>query len=268
MQKMKKIPYSIMLEQLPKMPKEELQRHLTELGCTYSYDKIYDLLTKTFNDLQIADEIFQRCSISDTNSPYTKDFIDEAVLEIAQRESFPFTHYGTITRNFIQAMDVADDVARIDLMEANFRKLMKLAKIFSLQSVESLQYQVNDGIDVLTMLAEMLDGMQQMARKDHAVAKRIVAFVDKYLQVFPKTNNFTKVMLQYEQAQAYIVLKSRKGEALFMKLLKTHSDPSDVILHYGLAYMDDDPAKTKKIFMQYQKMLDKKSEAYDLLWTS
>ena len=72
-------------------------------------------------------------------------------------------------------------------------------------------------------------------------------------------------MLQYEQAQAYLTLNSVKGEQLFLKLLKTHSDPTDVILHYGLAYLDDDEEKTRKIFLRYQNKLDKKSESYDII---
>lgn len=115
------------------------------------------------------------------------------------------------------------------------------------------------------MLAEMLDTMQQLARQEKPYAKRIVAFVDKYLQIFTKTNTFTKVMLQYEQAQAYLTFNSVKGEQLFLKLLKTHSDPTDVILHYGLAYLDDDEEKTRKIFLRYQNKLDKKSESYDII---
>ena len=261
----KKIPYDIMMVQLKQMSKEELQRHLQLLGCDWSYEAIYESLKKTFNDLQVADAIFDSCIIQDDNSPYPKDFIDEAVLEIARRETFSFIHYGIVSRDFVQAMQLSDDQQRVDALEMNFRKVLKLAKTFSLDSLEGIVYQVNDGVDIISMLAEMLDTMQQLARQEKPYAKRIVAFVDKYLQIFTKTNTFTKVMLQYEQAQAYLTFNSAKGEQLFLKLLKTHSEPTDVILHYGLAYLDDDEEKTRKIFLRYQNKLDKKSESYDII---
>ena len=65
----KKIPYDIMMVQLKQMSKEELQRHLQLLGCDWSYEAIYESLKKTFNDLQVADAIFDSCIIQDDNSP-------------------------------------------------------------------------------------------------------------------------------------------------------------------------------------------------------
>ena len=260
-----KIPYAIMLEQLAQMSKSEINRHLELLGCLWDYDKISLQLSKTYNDLQVADDIFQNFSIQEEKSPYGKSFIDEAVFEIVSRESFTFTHYGLLSREILELRDQLDDEACLLKMEASYRSLFKLAKQFSLTSMEGLVYQVNDGTDLVAIVAEMLDHMQQKAREDHAYAKKIVEFVDKFLKIFTKTNPFTKVMLQYEQAQAYIVLRSSKGEQLFRSLLKTHSDPTDVVLHYGLAYIDDDPRRTGKIFKQYVRLLDPKSESYEVI---
>ena len=78
----KKIPYDIMMVQLKQMSKEELQRHLQLLGCDWSYEAIYESLKKTFNDLQVADAIFDSCIIQDDNSPYPKDFIDEVAIMV------------------------------------------------------------------------------------------------------------------------------------------------------------------------------------------
>lgn len=254
-----KIPYQMMLEQLSQMSKDEITRHLDALGCKWNYDQIHQQLETTYNDLQVADVIFQQFQIDDTSSCYSKNFIDEAVYEIALRESFPFTHYGILARELENATHEHD----IEKEEQCYRKLLKLAKQFSLTSMEGIMYQVNDGIDLLSDLAQMLDEMQQKARENRDYAKRIVDFIDKYLKIFTNTSSFTKVMLQYEQAQAYILLHSTKGEQIFKHLLKTHSDPTDVVLHYGLAYLDDDSKKTLKIFNQYQRLLDPKSESYE-----
>lgn len=254
-----KVPYQVMLEQLSQMPKEEINRHLDTLGCKWDYDQIHQQLETTYNDLQVADVIFSNGHIDDCNSCYPKSFIDEAVYEIATRESFSFTHYGIIARELEQAMEQHD----VTKQEQIFRKLLKLAKQFSLTSMEGIMYEVNDGIDLLSYLAQMLDEMQQQARIERTYAKKIVDFIEKYGKVFTNTSPFTKVMLQYEQAQAYILLRSSKGEQMFKQLLKTHSDPTDVVLHYGLAYLDDDSKKTLKIFNQYQRLLDPKSESYE-----
>lgn len=86
-----KVAFSIACEQLKQMSKEEICRHLKELGCTWSYERIYNELANTLNDLSVSDKIFEECKIDDTDSCYSIDFIDEAVLEIANREKFFFS---------------------------------------------------------------------------------------------------------------------------------------------------------------------------------
>ena len=34
---------------------------------------------------------------------------------------------------------------------------------------------------------------------------------------------------------------------MFQKLLATHSDVTDVVLHYALAYLDDDEKRTRRV---------------------
>ncbi len=69
--------------------------------------------------------------------------------------------------------------------------------------------------------------------------------------------------MQYEQGQAYIAMKSKKGEQLYQKLLKTHKDPTEVVLHYALSYLDDDEKKACSILKRYTNKLDPKSESYE-----
>ena len=61
----------------------------------------------------------------------------------------------------------------------------------------------------------------------------------------------------------YPSIKSKKGEQMFQKLLATHSDVTDVVLHYALAYLDDDEKRTRRLLERYASRLDKESPAYE-----
>lgn len=261
-----KIAFSILCEQIKKMSKEELCRHLKELGCTWSYERIYNELANTLDDLSVSDKIFEECKIDDSKSCYSLDFIDEAVLEISNREQFPFLHYGKIGNALTELLDKKiPENEKIDDMETLFRNLMKSAKHFQVTSLESLVYEINDGMDMLGTLAYMLDIMMQEGRKDSSMYERIVRFVDKYLQIFTKTGEMVKMMLMYEQAQAYVAMHSSKGEKMFLDMLKTYRDKTEVILHYGLAYIDDDIEKTLRIFKKYEYLLNEESDSYEII---
>lgn len=261
-----KVAFSIACEQLKQMSKEEICRHLKELGCTWSYERIYNELANTLNDLSVSDKIFEECKIDDTDSCYSIDFIDEAVLEIANREKFSFQHYGKISHALSELLEKQiPENKKIDDMETLFRSLMKSAKQFQETSLEGLVYRVNDGMDMLGTLAYMLDIMMQEGRNDSSLYERIVKFVDKYLQVFTNTSEMVKMMLLYEQAQAYVAMHSLKGEKMFLDMLKTYRDKTEVVLHYGLAYIDDDVEKTLRIFKKYESLLDEESDSYEII---
>ena len=74
-----------------------------------------------------------------------------------------------------------------------------------------------------------------------------------------------KMMLLYEQAQAYVAMHSSKGEKMFLDMLKTNRDKTEVVLHYGLAYIDDDVEKTLRIFKKYESLLDEESDSYEII---
>ena len=113
--------------------------------------------------------------------------------------------------------------------------------------------------------ADMLDIMMQEGRNDASLYERIVKFVEKYLQVFTNTSEMVKMMLFYEQAQAYVAMHSSKGEKMFLDMLKTYRDKTEVVLHYGLAYIDDDVEKTLRIFKKYESLLDEESDSYEII---
>ena len=120
-------------------------------------------------------------------------------------------------------------------------------------------------MDMLGTLAYMLDIMMQEGRNDASLYERIVKFVEKYLQVFTNTSEMVKMMLFYEQAQAYVAMHSSKGEKMFLDMLKTYRDKTEVVLHYGLAYIDDDVEKTLRIFKKYESLLDEESDSYEII---
>ena len=148
-------------------------------------------------------------------------------------------------------------------MLEQFRLLFKTAKKFKIESLEGMSYQVNDGVDMIAVVTFLLDILMEEGRQNKEAYQTIVSFVDKFLSVFPKTSVFFRVNMQYEQGQAYIAMKSKKGEQLYQKLLKTHKDPTEVVLHYALSYLDDDEKKACSILKRYTNKLDPKSESYE-----
>ena len=86
------------------LSKEEIEKQLHALGCKLGYDEIKEKLNDTYNDLAVSDMIFETQTIDDTNTVYPKGFIDEAVLEIAKREDYSFTHYGIISDRILDIM--------------------------------------------------------------------------------------------------------------------------------------------------------------------
>lgn len=262
---LQQMSYDEMMVQLKTMPKDIINLHLKSLGCTYTYDDLKKQLESSYNELAIADSIFETQEINDKHSIVPKSFVDEVVLEITYRETYTMTHYGSISCAIEALVQSSLDADGIRNLQAQFQKLFKTAKQFHIQSLEAMMYQVNDGIDMLSALTFLLDEMMIKGREDKQYYKDIVTFVDKYLSVFSKTSDFLKVTLLYEQAQAYIALKSKKGEQLFLELLATHSDVSDVVLHYALAYLDDDERKALKIIQRYESKLDKENESYRIL---
>lgn len=261
---LKKSGFQDMMEAIKTMNREAINEQLLQLGCTLTYEDIYEKLKETYNDLAVADAIFQTQTIDDTATRFPKTFIDEAVLEIARRESFAFTHYGLISDAILDLMEQGSEHMAEELL-AQFRLLFKTAQKFHMESLEAMMYQVNDGVDMIGVITMLLDQLMEQGRQDTECYRTLVSFVDKFLKVFPKTSAFICVGMQYEQAQAYIALKSKKGEQMFLHLLKTHSDPSDVVLHYALAYLDDDEARSAKILRRYASLLDKESPAYEAI---
>lgn len=263
-QYLKELAYQDMVKAIKKMTSKEITMQLQKMQCCLSYEDIAARLAKTYNDLAVADAIFEQYEIIEAR--YPKTFIDEVVLEIAQREKFGFLHYGLLSTRIRDIMELnIDHKAKLAEAQMLFRKLCQCAKIFKQTALEAMIYEVNDGVDLYAYLMQLLDDMMVEARSNRNYCKTIISFTEKLLSTFTNSSPFLRISIQYEQANAYIVMKSKKGEMMYQQLLTSHSDPCDVVFHYALAYLDDDEQKAIRILQKNKKYWDEKSEAYEMI---
>ena len=237
---LKTLAYQTMVQELSSMSLEEINAQLKSMGCALRYDQIKEQLVHTYNELSIADMIFDTYDIHPAK--YPKEFIDEVVLEIAIRE-----------------------VEKIKQVAGCYRKLCQTTQKFGIKAIETMQYQVNDGVDLYAYFMSLLDMMMQEGMKQRQIYREIVDLCDKMLKTFPQSHPFLRASMQYEQATAYIKMKSKKGEQIFQTLLKNHLDPCDALLHYALAYLDEDEQRAIRILKKYRNLWDEKSEAFEVI---
>lgn len=255
-------------KRISEMSVEEMMTYLKELGCTYSYEELVDKLSHTYNELAVSDMIFETCTIDDSNSTFPKGFIDDAIYEIVLRlHKFPYQHYGVIISRFVELAEKRmGREEKLKAFEETFQAFFKMAKQCSLDNFDAMVYQVNDGVDLMSLIIDYLDECMEYARmEDKQYFKKIIQFIEKMNRQFPYKNPYFEVSLRYEMAKAYVAMKSTKGEQMFLQLLKEDLDKTDVVLHYGLAYLDDQPKKTMRIFEKYRNLLDKESDSYEII---
>lgn len=263
-----KIKRAKMLEDIKTMDKEAIMDTLVKMGCGMPYEEIVAKLGKTYNDLSVADEIFNTYQIDDSMQIYPQEFVDLAISEIVKRiEKFPFIHYGVISDEIYELSDAAmDDEEKIAKLEEAFRKFFKLCKTFKLENFDQIQYEVNDGLDLHSVIIDYLDECMEKGRmKDQMYYHKIIDFCTRFMKQFPKVNEYLGYSVRCELATVYVALKDPKGEKMFLESLKNHRDKTEAVLHYGLAYLDDDPKRTIKIFKRYENMLNKESDCYEII---
>lgn len=251
-----------MWRDLPTMDQEEIMKQLRKLHVEISYDEIVQRLATTYDDLQVADAIFETYPVDDTNSPYPKEFVDEAITKIARIESFPFTHYGILSQDILELHEVlCSDEQRCHRLQELFTKLFQLCKRFKLDNFDNLVYTINDSCD---MGKEFLHYLSLLQKQDTMEAHRqVTQMVDRFFQVFAQMNPFIEEQISYHQATSYIAMKSSKGEKMFVALMKEVPDTTEVVYRYGMSYYKMDKKRTKTIFERYRKELHKDSEFYD-----
>lgn len=262
MTKIQKKTYEQMVMDIPQMSKETITYNLNALGCMLGYTEINNRLKGVWNDLAVADELFYVYHIDDTNSCYPKEFVDEVILHIAKIETYPFQHYGILS---MKICELRHDPLQFAICYETFLALFALAEQFQLHSLEWMVYHVNDGVDLIGACIELLDRMMEVGRSQPMWLERVISFIRTYLHVFDQTNEMLLVSLQYEMAKAYIALHDARGDQMFKKLLKKQADKTDVVLHYMLAYLDDDRQKAGKIYQQYRTLISNKSDSYPVI---
>lgn len=258
-----KVSYEMMCMQLANMNKEEINAQLKLLNCPIDYDMIANELKDTYNELSVSDHIFDAFAIHTNDSVYDTSFIDEAVIEIAKREAYPFTHYCIISTKLYEL----NESKTIDLnaMEEWLEKLFHLAKNFNLKSLEGMVYDVNDGVNMYAIIINYLSHKMEAVVEGKCQPQAVIHFVDRYFRIFSENSSYLKASLLYEQAKAYMLLRSTKGEAIFETLLKEHDDLTEVVYHYALALSDIKPKKALQILSRYEPKLDKENANYEFI---
>lgn len=255
-----------MMNDIETMDIDEIMVNLKVLGCTYTYEQLWDQLSQTYNELAVSDHIFETCKIDDSTSPYPKEFIDEALLQIVMRGDFVVDHYGEIIQDIISLMenDMSDKEKMLQL-DGVFRRLFKMCRHFKITNFDGMVYQVNDGLDLGSVIIDYLDEWMEHAHTNKELYKQLIAFIDKFFQTFTEVNEYLSASLLFEKAQAYVGMKSKKGEQMFLYMLKNYPDKTEVVLHYALSYIDDDEPKALRIIKKYHHVLSEESESYSII---
>lgn len=155
-----------MYADLETMDQSLMMENLKVMGCTWSYEQIVDELTKNWNDLKVSDKIFETCTIDDTCSIYPRDFIDEAIyLILSKFHHFKFEHYGLISKRLDDLCEAElDDCEKIAQLESCFQRFFKMCKCFDLDNFDRITYEVNDGIDLHSIIVDYLDECMEQGR--------------------------------------------------------------------------------------------------------
>lgn len=263
--------YQLKLEktftELPNFTIEEILQEYKVLGCTSTLEELQDLLQKNYNELAVADHIFNTFTIDDEPSAYAKEFIDLGLLRIIELAPiYKFQHYG-IFINHIEKLINSElsEKDKVTAYEEQFAKFFKMAKTFTLDNFDSMMYMINDGLDLQGIIIAYLDDLMELGRKEASYYHKIITFVERFRKEFTKVNEYLSIALEYEYAQTLVALGNKKGEKIFLELLEKHNDKTDVILHYALSYVDADEKKALRIIHKYAHLLNKESDAYEIV---
>lgn len=261
-------PYERMEAALPSMDKEEMMKQLSALGCPLSYEEIVERLKKNFDEEKVSDFIFDTYDINDEHTLYPEDFVDEAVrLIITRFEKFPFTHYGLIAEEMIDHLEAEmNDGEKIEFYGECFKKFFKLCKQFKIEDFNTFTFGVDSDLDLYGVIIDYLDECMEKGRmKNLEYYQKIIDFCTRFKKQFKLMNPFLEYSIDVQLATVYVALKDPKGEKMFLDLLKTHHDKTEAVLHYGLAYIDDDEERTLKIFKRYRSLISKESDCYEII---
>lgn len=267
-----KDPYQLKLDktlaEIDELNQEQIMEQFKLMGCPLTLEELQTKLKLTYNELSVADWIFETYPIDDTPSPYAKEFIDEGLIQLLRLEPiYGFTHYGLIAESLRMLADAKlGTQEKVKAFEEAFRKLFVLAKKFDLNNFDGMMYQIHDGMDLQALIVDYLDELMELGRTtDKRYYQVLIDFIEKFRKVFKQVNPYFLLALDYELAQALIAKGNKQGEKMFLQLLEQEKDKTDVVLHYALAYLDEDERKAQKIIQRYRSLLDRNSDAYEVI---
>lgn len=252
-----------MWNDIDRMSEEELISELKVLHVTADLSELIKRLSQTYNDLAVADWVFETYPVDDTNSSYPKEFVDEAITKLARLHEFPFTHYGIISQDLQAAYDpMISQAQKIAKRQECIQRFLHMCKKFQLDYFDNVVYTVHDDLDMGKELLQYLNNLQKRNEKeDHRI---VLQTIERFFQTFSMMNPWIEEQLQYEQAESLIKMKSSKGEKQFQQLLKQASDPTEALYHYMQSYPDD-RKKQESLRKRYGSYIDKESEFYHKL---
>lgn len=252
-----------MWNDLDAMSEDDLMKELSVLHVDASIEELLQRLALTYNDLAVADWIFDTYPVDDSNSPYPKEFVDEAITKLARFHEFTFTHYGIISQDLQALHDpMLSKRSRIEKKKECFQKFFQLCKKFKLDYFDNVVYTIHDDLDMGIEILQYLNELQ--ARNEKEDHRCVLQTIERFFQTFSKMNPWIEEQLQYEQAESLVVMKSSKGEKLFQQLLEEASDPTEALYRY-VDSVQTDQKKQASLIKKYHKYIEKDSEYYPKL---
>lgn len=249
----------MMYTDLAVMNKEQILEQFQLLGCLLPYEDIVKKLRQSYNDLQIADELFATYNIDDSTCKYPKEFIDEGLVWIARHEVFPFLHYGAFAYQLQELMEtMLAEAQKLQKEEQLYQQFFKTMRQFQVDNYDALIYAVHDPIDLGSCILTYLQ--RRCKTLDKEQLRLVINFVDRFFQIFSSINPYMEEQLLYKQATAYILIKSRKGDTMFMEFLSQHPDRSEVLFHYLNALLLIDKKRAKTTYERNHKLIQSDSD--------
>lgn len=251
---MHKISYQQMCIDIQFMSNDELMQQLNLMKVNMTYPELVAMLKQNFSDLLVSDQLFRTYPIDDQESVYKKEFVDEAVLQIAKRNTFSFQHYGILVEQLQEVNQrklVDEDTLsyKLDL----YKQLFHLANTFHLDHFDAMVYAVNDGFDLGNDWVSTLHALIKQNPKE------TLEMISKFQRVFLIRNPYIEDQMTIIEVMAFFILNSKKAETYFHRAITQEVDICE-LFYYTSPYMN--PIQKQRFYHKYKKQMDQSSCYY------
>lgn len=247
------------------MSSTDINDLLKKMNIKITYDEIYLKLQNCFNELEVADYIYDNNDI-DTKI-YPLETIDEIIITMCKTLEFDFLHYGIIENKIYDSMENDMSIElRLDLCYEQILEFLNSCKKFKLNNFDAIMYQVNDGFDLQTFINNYLDECREIANKKSKYIENMIVITREILKQFDIMNDFFVNDLNVMQATAYIIKGEDKiGDKMFHRIIKNCDDKAIITLQHAMAYMDINASRTKTILKNNMDILMKNKDVMDMV---